>query len=145
MRIATSTISESVLVQLQKLSTQQAKMQTQVSTGQKLSQPEDDPAAFGRVITLDTESRQLTQFRANATRALEVSQATYSGLENIKTISDRAGEIASLGTGTSGVDSNKAYAHEVNQLIEQAVQLGNAKLGNDYLFSGTAVASSCAT
>jgi flagellar hook-associated protein 3 FlgL len=141
MRIATSTISDSVLAQLQKLSTQQAKMQTQVSTGQKLSQPEDDPAAFGRVITLDTESRQLTQFQANATRALELSQATYSGLQNIKTISDRAGEIATLGAGTSSSDSNSAYAQELNQLIEQAVQLGNTKLGNDYLFSGTAVAT----
>jgi len=141
MRIATSTISESVLAQLQKLSTQQAKMQTQVSTGQKLSQPEDNPAAFGRVIAYDTESRQLTQFQSNATRALEVSQATYSGLQNIKTISDRAGEIATLGAGTSSSDSNNAYAQEVNQLIEQAVQLGNAKLGNDYLYSGTSVAT----
>jgi flagellar hook-associated protein 3 FlgL len=141
MRIATSTISESVLAQLQKLSTQQAKMQTQVSTGQKLTLPEDDPSAFGRVVALDTESRQLTQYQSNATRALEVSQATYSGLQSIKTISDRATEIATLGAGTSSSDSNTAYAEEVNQLIEQAVQQGNSKLGNDYIFAGTAVDS----
>jgi flagellar hook-associated protein 3 FlgL len=141
MRIATSTISESVLAQIQKLGTQQAKLQAQVSTGQKLTQIEDDPSAFGRVIALDTESRQLTQYESNATRALEVSQATYSGLQSIKTISDRAGEIATLGAGTSSSDSNNAYAQEVNQLIEQAVQQGNAKLGNDYLFAGTAVST----
>jgi flagellar hook-associated protein 3 FlgL len=141
MRIATSTISESVLAQIQKLGTQQAKLQTQVSTGQKLTEIEDDPSAFGRVISLDTESRQLTQFQSNATRAQEVSQATYSGLQSIKTISDRAGEIATLGAGTSSSDSNNAYAQEVNQLIEQAVQQGNAKLGNDYLFAGTAVST----
>jgi flagellar hook-associated protein 3 FlgL len=141
MRIATNTISDSVLAQIQKLSAQQARLQSQVATGQKITQPEDDPAAFGRVITLDTESRQLTQYQANATRALSVSQATFSGLKSMQTISDRAGEIATLGSGTASSDSDNAYAQEVNQLIEQAVQQGNTQLGNDYIFSGTAVAT----
>jgi flagellar hook-associated protein 3 FlgL len=139
MRIATTTISESVLAQIQKLSVQQAKLQNQVATGQKIFQPEDDPSAVGRILTLDTEARQVQQFQTNANRALEVSQATYSGLQDIKTISDRAGEIATLGAGASSPDAYKAYATEVNQLIEQALQSGNAKLRNDYLFSGTAL------
>jgi len=141
MRIATNTVTQSMLDQIQKLSMQKAKLQNQVSTNQKLTLPEDDPAAYGRVIALDTESSQLSQFQANATRALDVSQATYSGLQDIKKISDRAGEIATLGAGTSSSDSYKAYAEEVNQLIEQAVQLGNSKLRDDYLFSGTAVST----
>jgi flagellar hook-associated protein 3 FlgL len=118
---------------------QQAKLQNQVATGQKIFQPEDDPSAVGRILTLDTEARQVQQFQTNANRALEVSQATYSGLQDIKTISDRAGEIATLGAGASSPDAYKAYATEVNQLIEQALQSGNAKLRNDYLFSGTAL------
>jgi flagellar hook-associated protein 3 FlgL len=139
MRIATNTVSESVLAQIENLNARQSQLQNQVATGQKLSQPEDDPAAFGRVMILDTENRQIQQFGANANHALEVSQATYSGLQDIKKISDRAGEIATLGAGASSPDAYKAYAQEVNQLIEQSVQLGNAKLRNDYLFSGTAL------
>jgi flagellar hook-associated protein 3 FlgL len=141
MRIATNTVSESVLAQIQKLSAQQAKIQTQVSTGQKIFQPEDDPSAVGRIMILDTENRQIQQFKTNANRALEVSQATYSGLQDIKKISDRAGEVATLGAGASSPDAYQAYAKEVNQLIEQTLQLGNAKLRNDYLYSGTAVAT----
>ena len=141
MRIATNTVSESVLAQIQKLSAQQAKLQSQVSTGQKISQPEDDPSAVGRILTLDAEARQVQQFKVNANRALEVSQATYSGLQDMKKISDRVGEIATLGAGASSPDAYKAYATEVNQLIEQALQNGNAKLRNDYLFSGTAVST----
>lgn len=139
MRIATNTISESVLAQIQKLSAQQSKLQSQVSTGQKISQPEDDPSAVGRILTLDAEGRQVQQFKGNTNRALEISQATYSGLQDMKKISDRAGEIATLGAGASSSDAYKAYATEVNQLIEQAIQSGNAKLRNDYLFSGTAL------
>ena len=39
MRIASNTVSDSVLKQIQTLSTQQAKLQNQVATGQKIFQP----------------------------------------------------------------------------------------------------------
>ncbi len=139
MRIATNSISESVLTQIQKLSTQQSTLQNQLATGQKIFQAEDDSAAFGRIMTLDNENRQISQFKTNTNRALEVSQATYSGLQDIKKLSDRAGEIATLGAGASSPDAYRAYAKEVNQLIEQALQLGNTRLRNDYLFAGTAL------
>jgi flagellar hook-associated protein 3 FlgL len=139
MRIASNSVSDSVLTQIQNLSTQQAKLQNQVATGQKIFQPEDDPSAVGRILTLDAENRQVAQFQTNANRSLEVSQATYAGLQDIKKLSDRAGEIGTLGAGASSPDAYKAYAEEVNQLIEQAVQSGNTKLRNDYLFAGTAL------
>jgi len=139
MRIATNSASEAVLAQLTKLSQRQAQLQTQAATGQRIFQPEDDPAAVGRILGLETERRQISQFQSNATRALEVSQSSYAGINEMKKISDRAGELVTLGAGASSPDAFKAYAKEVNQLIEQAVQLGNTKFRNDYLFSGTAV------
>jgi flagellar hook-associated protein 3 FlgL len=139
MRIATTTVSDSVLAQIQKLSVRQSLLQNQLATGQKIFQPEDDPSAVGRIMILDAENRQIQQFKTNGNRALEVSQATYSGLQDIKKISDRAGEVATLGAGASSPDAYLAYAKEINQLIEQTLQLGNAKLRNDYLFAGTAV------
>jgi len=141
MRIATNTISESVLTQIQKLSTHQSVLQNQLATGQKLFQAEDDPSGMGRILILDSENRQIQQFESNANRALEVSQATYAGLQDIKKISDRAGEIGTLGAGASSPDAYRAYAKEVNQLIEQGLQLGNTRLRNDYLFAGTAVST----
>lgn len=139
MRIATNTASEAVLAQLTKLSQRQSTLQTQAATGQRIFQPEDDPSAVARILGLETERRQITQFQSNATRALEVSQSSYAGINEMKKISDRAGELVTLGAGASSPDAFKAYAKEVNQLIEQAVQLGNTKFRNDYLFAGTAV------
>ena len=43
------------------LSSQQSKLQNQVATGQSITQPEDDPAAVGRVLNLETEQRHITQ------------------------------------------------------------------------------------
>ncbi len=139
MRVATNSASEAVLVQLTKLSLRQSQLQTQAATGQRIFQPEDDPAAVGRILGLETERRQINQFQANATRALEISQSSYAGIQEMKKISDRAGELVTLGAGAASPDAFRAYAKEVNQLIEQAVQIGNTKFRNDYLFAGTAV------
>jgi flagellar hook-associated protein 3 FlgL len=139
MRISSNSVSDAVVRQIQQLGSQQARLQNQVATGQRIFQPEDDPSAVGRVLNLETEQRQVTQYSSNADRALEISQATFSGLQGIKTISDRATEIGTLGSGATSPDAMQAYASEVDQLIEQALQEGNAKLGNDHLYAGTAV------
>jgi len=141
MRIATSTVSGSIVRQIQQLGTQQSKLQNQVATGLRISQPEDDPAAVGRVLNLESEQRQVAQFQSNASRALEISQASYSGLQAIKKVSDRATEIGTLGAGAINPSSAQAYASEVNQLIEQTMQLANSRFGNDYLYAGTAVST----
>ncbi len=138
MRIANTTISDNIVRQIQKLTSQQASLQTQVSTGQRIAQPEDDPAAVGRVLSLESEQRQLAQYSHNADRALELSQASFSGLTNLKKLSDRATEIGTLGASAQSSDALNAYAQEVNQLLEQGLQLANSRLRNDYLFGGTA-------
>lgn len=139
MRITNNTLNESIVRQIQQLGGQQARLQNQVATGQRVFQPEDDPAAVGRVLNLESEQRQLAQFLSNADRAYELQQASFAGLQQVKRVSDRATEIATLGAGAIDPDASRAYASEVNQLIEQALQLTNTKFRNDYLFAGTAV------
>jgi len=99
MRVSSNTVSDGIIRQIQQLSSQQAKLQSQVASGQRISQPEDDPAAVSRVLNLESERRQISQFGKNADNALAIAQASFSGLQGIKKISDRAGELATLGTG----------------------------------------------
>lgn len=141
MRVSTNNISENLIRQIQQLGSQQNRLQTQVATGQRIFQPEDDPTAMGRVLTLESEQRELGQFTRNIDRALEISQISFSGLQNLKTASDRATEIGVLGAGTISNEAARAYAAELDQLIEQTLQVANTKLRNDYVFAGTAVDS----
>lgn len=145
MRVATSTVSDNIVRQLQLLSNQQGKLQNQIATGQRISQPEDDPAAVGRVLNLQTELRHVSQYANNTAKALEIAQASFSGLQGIKKVSDRAGELATLGTGVLGPDAMKAYATETDQLIEQALQAANTRFNGDYIYAGTAVDSPAVT
>lgn len=139
MRIASNTTSDVMIRQIQQLTAEQVKLQLQVSTGRRITQPEDDPTAVGRVLTLQSEKRQIGQYASNAIRALTLAETSFSGLQGLKKISDRAGELATLGTGAMSTDAMKAYATEVEQLLEQALQLGNTRAGSDYIFAGTAV------
>jgi flagellar hook-associated protein 3 FlgL len=139
MRISNSSVSDAMVRQIQLLTTDQAKLQMQVSTGRRITQPEDDPAAVGRVLNLQSEQRTLEQYSNNAARALSLAQASFSGLQGLKRVSDRAGELAILGSGTIGPEAMASYAIEANELIEQALQQGNARAGADYLYGGTAV------
>lgn len=139
MRIATNTIQNNIVRQIQQLGVQESRLQTQVATGQRILQADDDPAATARVLNQQSELRRVDQFDSNAARALEISQATFAGLRDVKEISDRSAELATLGRSPTSPDSLLAYSAEVNQLIEQLLQVGNTRLGNDYIFAGTAV------
>ncbi len=139
MRITNQLLSENIVRQIQTLASRQAKLQTQVATGQRITQPEDDPSAVARVIDLTGEQRRIGQYLRNADRALAVSQASFASLQQIKRLSDRASEIATLGAGVISPSAGKAYAAELDQLVEQGVQLANARFGSDHLFAGTAV------
>jgi len=138
MRVVNLSVSDSIIRQIQSLSSQQSQLQSEVSSGLRLTQPSDDAAAFGRVMNLDSASRALSQYASNANTALAISQATLTGLQQIKAVSDRATQIGVLGTGTEGAQAMAAYGSEVDQLIQQVVQLGNSQLNNNYLYGGTA-------
>src|SRR5438093_6725035 len=97
MRVPSSTFSDTVAMQLQKLSSRQAQLQSQVATGQRITNPADDPAAMARLLDVESQKQQIQQFTRNQGRAMEISQATYTSLSGLKKISDRAGELSVLG------------------------------------------------
>lgn len=138
MRVTSEASYTALIGQVQALNAQQIRYQSQAATGQRITNPEDDPAAVGRALDAQAQKSAVQQFDQNAHRALDVNQASFAGFDSVRTLSDRAGEIAALVGGTTDPVSMKAYATEVNQLMEQALGSGNGKLGNNYLFGGTA-------
>jgi flagellar hook-associated protein 3 FlgL len=138
MRVTTLSTTDAMIRQIDALSTQQANLQTEVSSGQKITNPEDNPAGFNTALGLENDLSELQQYGDNASQALTVAQASYSGLESLSTISNRAGELATLGTGTLGASAMQSYGTETDQLIQQAVQAANSSFNGAYLYGGTA-------
>ena len=136
MRIPTNSLSDSIIGQLQQLTSRQAGLETQLSTGQRVTNPSDNPQAIGNVLNIESEKRQLVQYSSNNNLATEVSQNVYSSVSSLKTLSDKAGEISAGTSGTTSPATNTANASVVNQLIEQGLQTLNAHVNGTYLFGG---------
>jgi len=138
MRITNSFFANSMVNQLNTLTARQYRLQNQAATGQRIQSPEDDPAAMQRTLDLRAENSTLQQYASNVSTLQNRAGTAFDSLKAIKTISDRAGEIATLADGTRSPQELQAYAAEVTQLIKQAAQLANVQYNGDYIFGGTA-------
>ena len=137
MRVTANTFPDSIVRQLQQLASRQSNLQNQVATGQRISLPEDDPAALHQVLGLQTDIRARTQYQENIANLKDRSTAAYSAIKGLKKISDRAQELAVLADGTKSPEELRAYGSELSELIKQGVQFANSKYNGEYIFSGT--------
>lgn len=137
MRVTGNYFSEAFINQVNNLSARQQRLQNQVATGQRISAPSDDPAAVQRTLNLQTDQKAVEQFGLNISTLQTRATTALDAIKSVKSVSDRAGEIATLADGTRSPDELKAYAAEVTQMIKQAVQTMNGKQGDSYLFGGT--------
>ena len=95
---------------------------------------------MGQVLNLQTDVNANTQYQNNIAELQQTASAisaAISGTNGLKAISDRASEIATLADGTTSPTQLQAYATEVGQLIQQALQLANTQDQGNYIFGGT--------
>jgi len=137
MRVTGNSYQDALIQQLNLLTARQYRLQNQAATGQRIQSPDDDPAGLAQTLNLQSESSRVTQFTQNIGALQTRATSIYNALQGLKTISDRAGEIATSADGTKSPADLKVYAAEVTQLIHQAVQLMNSKDGGQSLFAGT--------
>lgn len=140
MRVTGNSFANYFVVQANNLEARQYQLQNQAASGQRIQAPEDDPVAMQRTLDLQADNRSLTQYAKNISTLQDRATSSFTALQAVKTVSDRAGEIATLADGTRSPEELKAYATEVTQMIQHAAQAMNNKFGDQYLFGGTATA-----
>jgi flagellar hook-associated protein 3 FlgL len=137
MRVSANSFSDTLINQLGNLAVRQARLQSQAATGQRVRLPEDDPVSLRRALDLNTEFSSTGQYSRNIARQLELAQASFSGIKGIKTLSDRAGEIATQVDDLKSPEELQFFAKEVTEMIKQAVHVMNATNRGDAIFGGT--------
>lgn len=137
MRVTASSFPNVIRSQLERLSTQQARLQTQAGTGQRFHVASEDPRAMRKVLDLQNEIKSLTQYEKNIGTMKDTLTASFAAINDLKKVSDRAGEIATRADNLRTPEELQALATEVDQLIERAVQLSNTRHQSNYLFAGT--------
>jgi len=137
MRVTANSFPIDLRQQLASLMEKQSTLQMRATTGQRVQNSSDDPRAMHKVMGLQNEQRQLYQYQQNVLNIRENVDIAYSAIDSMKKTFDRASEIATLADSAKSPDTIRIYSHEVNQMLESAVQLANTKHRNVYLFAGT--------
>ena len=138
MRIPNLTISHALVARLNTLNTQQNQYNDELASGQRITNPSEDPQAASRILRLRSEKSEVQVYAKNGDRALSVSQASFAALDQLKNLSDRASELAVLSnSGNVSLAERKSYAIELNQIIKEAIDAGNTKYQGEFLFNGT--------
>jgi len=139
MRIPNLNVSDSITRTIRDLDAQRLKLDKQISTGQKISLPEDDGLLMGRVIQLDTDKGKLAQYQRNASYATEFINAGHINLDKLRELNLRAQEIARVAGNNLSEPAIDGFSVETNQLIEEAlIRINGAQRGRS-LFGGTEV------
>ncbi len=138
MRVTANSFPDSLLGHLQRITKDMNQLNEQVATGQRFSKVSEDSASANRILDMQEEKGKITQFSKNAARAQNINNTTISQLQNFVDISNRVGEVSTLADGLKGPDELKAYAEEIDELIQHAMQSANARFNGEYIFGGTA-------
>jgi len=114
------------------------KLQTQISTGQRIATPGEDPAVAQRAITLQRLIDQKNQAATNLGAAQSYLNATDTALSNVSTLINNVRSAAqAAASDTSSDASRQAAAQQVKQAITQLLDTANQQFRGRYLFAGS--------
>jgi flagellar hook-associated protein 3 FlgL len=112
--------------------------QQEVSTGRRIRTVSDNPNDASMLMRIDARLRQIDQYRRNATAASTRLTTEDQVLTTIRDLAARAKEVAAAGAVDDPSDPLRQTAlAQVETIREQVISLGNTRIGNEYLFSGT--------
>ena len=77
MRIPNLSVSDSVTRSIRDLELKRFELDQQISSGQKLKLPEDDGLKVGRLINLESEKSNISQYKRNSSQAKEFLNAGH--------------------------------------------------------------------
>ncbi|SMC39834.1 flagellar hook-associated protein FlgL [Sporomusa malonica] len=136
MRVTNNMITYNFLTSLNKSLERQNKIQEQLTDGKQLHRPSDNPVKSIRALRANVSLVENEQYTQNLNDAISWMESTDSAMSNLSSIAIKFKELALSADGTKPPEAYKAIAAEMDGLINQAVTIGNTKLGDRYIFSG---------
>ena len=137
MRITEGIISGRNLADLQRANAAVAKASMQVSTGNRMQRPSDDPQGVQQALNLRGDLAATAQYLDTANASQGWAQATDDALADINDVLQRAREaLVQGGNDTMSQKDRNDLATQIDQLIGQAKASGNATFDGQYIFAG---------
>ncbi len=138
MRVTMTTMYDRIKTDLARLTERLDKTNASISSGKIYQTPSDAPVRLTHALGLRDNLADVDQFKRNISYAQGWVKATENVFTGVEERLQRAKELAVQGANdTLNEDDRRAIAQEVRHILEEAVSLGNTKLGNRYILAGS--------
>ena len=137
MRITQQMITDRATANLSRSVSQLLKLQTQMSSGRKLTRPSDNPVGVTRDLSYRTTIDTVTQYQGNISSARTQLNTIEQAFGSMSTLLTKARELAvGLADGVYDATARAGAAQEAQDIFEQILQAGNVQSEGRYLLSG---------
>lgn len=138
MRISTLQAFNNGVAGLQRNYANATRTQEQISTGNRILTPADDPVASVRLLQLEQQQNVLGQYNSNLTAAKNSLTQEEVTLNSVNTVLHRVRELAlQAGNGALDPQDRKSIAAELREREDELLSLMNTRNARgEYLFSG---------
>lgn len=114
------------------------RLQTQLSTGQRIQTPSEDPTAALRAQGIQRLLELKTQITTNLKTTQSFLAATDTAVSSVSNLLSQARALAVSSAGTTASPTErKAAAIEIGRILEQITDAGNQQFRGRYLFAGS--------
>lgn len=138
MRISTLQAFNNGVNGIQRNYSNATRTQEQISTGNRILTPADDPVASVRLLQLEQQQSVLGQYNSNLTAAKNSLTQEEVTLNSVNTVLQRVRELSvQAGNGALDPTDRKSIAAELGQREDELLALMNTRNARgEYLFSG---------
>ncbi|HMA96946.1 MAG TPA: flagellar hook-associated protein FlgL, partial [Polyangiaceae bacterium] len=138
MRVTDSIRYDLINRRLSSLQSNYLEVANQATTGQRVNNPSEDPAAAAEASRIRSGLSKVEAQQSNLDMVQGDVESAESTLSQVGEILQRIGELAMTGSNdTYSADDRKALSLEVSELTKQVISLANTQGSRGYLFSGT--------
>lgn len=139
MRVTQSMLANNSLRHLSNTYNRMGAMFEQLNSGTKITRPSDDPVVAMKGITYRTNVAQVEQFKRNFSEAHNWIDNSDAALDQATKAMHRIYDLTvRASNGTFDQSQLDAIAKEVEEIKEQLIDIANTKVGDKYIFNGTA-------
>jgi flagellar hook-associated protein 3 FlgL len=138
MRITEGMTARTVLADLGANKARLTKTQREISSGERITKPSDDPFGTARTLQLSAELEGFQQYKENVSDGTGWVTATETALSQISEVVQRARELlVQGGNDSNGQVAKEGIAAEIEALTEAVKQEADVTYDDRYIFSGT--------
>lgn len=138
MRVTQSMLSNNMLLNLNNSYGKMSKLQDQITSGSKITRPSDDPVIAVKGMGYRRDLGQVEQYTRNMNEVNNWIDTTDESLNQVGEQMKRVRELViQAANDTNTPDDRAKMKAEIDQIRQQIQDVGNTKIADRYIFSGT--------